>query len=126
MEKSKHSKYCIVPMCQNTILRTPEKKFFAVPRNEKQRKLWFLACHRDPMSRIGSRFVCEDHFELREDLDNFWQFTLQPGIKARFKESVVPHIFHCQGRNVPTLSPRLTLQRRKQRQLIADILSAPD
>lgn len=31
--------WCIVPMCVNTSIKTPEKTFIQVPLNEKRRKL---------------------------------------------------------------------------------------
>ncbi|KAF4529997.1 hypothetical protein B566_EDAN009173 [Ephemera danica] len=100
---------------------TDEHEQLHVPNNEKQRKLWFAACRRDVMSMSGTKFVCEDHFELRDDLDNYWQYTLQPGTKARFKRHVVPHIFHCQNRNIYT-NARVASERRREKHLIDNLL----
>ncbi|GLV38580.1 hypothetical protein CBL_21401, partial [Carabus blaptoides fortunei] len=40
-------------------------------------------------------FVCEDHFNLEEDMENYVKFKLTGGQKL-IKNDVVPHIFNCQ------------------------------
>ncbi|KAJ8911285.1 hypothetical protein NQ315_015288 [Exocentrus adspersus] len=90
-------KYCITPMCSNTTVVTPTKVFVRVPEG-KRRQQWLKACRRDPNSLTtrSRAYVCEDHFNLPEDMDNFVKFKLVGG-KVVLKKDVVPHVFDCQS-----------------------------
>lgn len=60
-------KYCIVPKCTNTTIKTPEKLFFNVPKDPKLRKKWYATVKRDdkiPPSARTARYCCEDHFDV--------------------------------------------------------------
>lgn len=60
-------KWCFVPQCANTTLRTPGKLFFHVKRDEKTRKMWFQAARRESnVSSSSVIFCCEDHFNVSE------------------------------------------------------------
>ena len=59
--------YCIVPMCKNTTISTPNKMFFNVPRNEEIRRKWCKIMKRDEvknpkLSATTPLFCCEDYF----------------------------------------------------------------
>lgn len=58
--------WCIVPMCTNTSIKTPQKVFISVPKQPKERKLWLRAVRRDPkkVSATSSLYCCEDHFDV--------------------------------------------------------------
>lgn len=59
-------KWCAVPQCTNTSIKTPQKLFVSVPTNPKRRNTWLQLARRDP-SRISSHsnvFMCEDHFDV--------------------------------------------------------------
>lgn len=65
--KPKNYKYCIVPKCTNTTIKTPDKYFFDVPRQEKLRKKWCQIMRRDdkvPLSSKSVQHCCEDHFDV--------------------------------------------------------------
>lgn len=69
MSPKKCYKYCIVPGCSNTTVKTPEKIFISVPYNEEIRKKWCDAIRRNnkitpPLSNKTHRYCCEDHFNV--------------------------------------------------------------
>lgn len=69
--KGKSYKYCIVPKCRNTTLKTPNKLFFLVPKNAILRKKWCRIMRRNdqvPLSSSTSLFCCEDHFNVSTNL----------------------------------------------------------
>uniref|UniRef100_A0A6P7GX10 THAP domain-containing protein 11-like isoform X1 n=1 Tax=Diabrotica virgifera virgifera TaxID=50390 RepID=A0A6P7GX10_DIAVI len=65
--KSAQYKYCIVPGCKSTTVRTSNKHFFTLPKEPKRRLKWLKACRRDKkdisQKSIGL-YVCEDHFDV--------------------------------------------------------------
>ena len=63
-EKKPFYRYCMVPMCPNTIKSTPDKVFFAVPRDPNIRKQWCKVMRRDNVSPISRQHCCEDHFNV--------------------------------------------------------------
>ncbi|XP_028130922.1 uncharacterized protein LOC114326702 [Diabrotica virgifera virgifera] len=96
--KSAQYKYCIVPGCQSTTVRTSNKHFFTLPVEPKRRSKWLKACRRDKKDISQSSkglYVCEDHFDLERDMANYMKFKIMGGPKI-IKSGVVPHIFDCQ------------------------------
>ncbi|VEN48806.1 unnamed protein product [Callosobruchus maculatus] len=96
--ENKYFKYCLVPLCKSTTKRTPTKIFFRLPHEPNRRLKWLKACRRetkDISPKSQGLHVCEDHFDLKEDMDNYMKFKLMGGLK-KIKNSVVPHIFDCQ------------------------------
>lgn len=59
-------KWCLVPGCTNTTIKTPKKVFVSVPKKPKMRKIWLKLARRNPDSiRDDSTvFFCEDHFNV--------------------------------------------------------------
>lgn len=59
-------KWCAVPQCKNTSIKTPEKLFVNVPINVKLRRKWFQLARRDPKDVMENSkvFFCEDHFHV--------------------------------------------------------------
>ncbi|KAJ8946577.1 hypothetical protein NQ318_008307 [Aromia moschata] len=92
-------KYYLVPFCTYTTIKKPNKIFIRLPLGRNRRIKWLKACRRDILHDISPNsnalHVCEDHFNLEEDMENYMRFKLMGGIK-KIKPSVVPHIFDCQ------------------------------
>ena len=63
-------KWCVVPQCTNTSIKTPEKLFVSVPRNNKMRKKWLQLASRNPkdITENTNVFFCEDHFDVSKRL----------------------------------------------------------
>ncbi|CAG9771292.1 unnamed protein product [Ceutorhynchus assimilis] len=99
MGKTKY-KTCLVPMCINSAIKMPSKIFIRLPNsaNQTRREKWSTACRRnteDISEKSGGVYVCEDHFNLKEDMENYIQFKLMGGnTKIKMKPGVVPHIFN--------------------------------
>ncbi|XP_032520720.2 uncharacterized protein LOC116772598 [Danaus plexippus] len=101
MSKARY-KYCIVPTCKNTTSKTPHKLFFTVPVGEEIRRAWCLAAGRVPgvhktLSSKCCRFICEDHFDLENDMENYVKWKLVGVGKLILKRGVLPHKFICQS-----------------------------
>ncbi|KAJ8968394.1 hypothetical protein NQ317_012231 [Molorchus minor] len=63
----KYFKYCLVPLCKSTTVKTPNKIFIRLPLNRSRRTKWLKACQRDihdisPNS--NALHVCQDHFNV--------------------------------------------------------------
>ncbi|KAK5648564.1 hypothetical protein RI129_003456 [Pyrocoelia pectoralis] len=127
MEPSKRCyKWCFVPMCTNTTFTTPEKTFVTMPREAKVRKMWFKAARRDDAKISSSDFYCcEDHFDLKEDMENYMYHNLM-GVKIRMKPGRLPHFFNCQEDRKRAFSvPSRTLpQKRARKEYIANAISS--
>ncbi|CAL1264110.1 unnamed protein product [Larinioides sclopetarius] len=116
MGKKGPYKYCIVPCCTSSTVKTPEKIFFNVPRDPMKRKAWTNAMKRDEkfnkeLSPVSTLWCCEDHFLLEKDMKNYMRYKLQGG-KVFIKEDVIPHIFKCQA-SVTATSKKRKAQKRK-------------
>lgn len=63
---SKVYKWCAVPLCKNTSLKTPNKLFIYVPNKKIMRDKWFKLARRNPTSvKTNSPiYFCEDHFDV--------------------------------------------------------------
>ncbi|KAB0794888.1 hypothetical protein PPYR_11727 [Photinus pyralis] len=87
-------KWCFVPVCKNTSCITPNKIFVSVPKDIKRRQKWFAAARRNisEVSKKSTMYCCEDHFDLKEDMENYIEYTLSK-VSARMKPNIVPHIF---------------------------------
>ncbi|KAF2895971.1 hypothetical protein ILUMI_10202 [Ignelater luminosus] len=117
-QKRAHSKYCAVPECTNTSLKTPNKIFISIPKDNKKRISWQRAMRRAQfLSPKSHKYCCEDHFNLKEDVENYRYFTMMKDVPVRLKPGVVPHIFDCQkeGTTVRTAPSRAaSLKKRLQ------------
>ncbi|KAJ8703990.1 hypothetical protein PYW07_013284 [Mythimna separata] len=130
-EKKPFYRYCMVPMCPNTIKSTPDKVFFAVPRVANIRKQWCKVMRRkDNVSAISRLHVCEDHFNIKEDTVNYIKYKLMKEhgekVKIFLKKGVMPHKFQCQKRNVPAPQERMYAAKKKRLLLINEALSEPE
>ncbi|XP_050351795.1 uncharacterized protein LOC126774351 [Nymphalis io] len=103
MSKRSMYKYCVVPGCRNTTVRTPNKLFFSMPVGEQRRSEWCRVMGRNqpkhrPLHPKSSRYVCEDHFDLEHDMANYLRWKLVGSSRLFLRKGVVPHKFHCQNR----------------------------
>lgn len=60
-------KYCIVPYCDSTSFKAPNKIFIRVPQNKNRRVKWIKACRRnmeDISEKNTALHVCENHFNV--------------------------------------------------------------
>ncbi|XP_046976221.1 PR domain zinc finger protein 5-like isoform X2 [Vanessa cardui] len=90
-------RWCIVTSCPNTSIRTTEKLFIQVPDDIKMRNVWLRLANRDPKSlSIKSRlYLCEDHFNLEEDMANYMEYKIMGSVKyIRMKVNAVPTKFN--------------------------------
>ncbi|ENN83341.1 hypothetical protein YQE_00300, partial [Dendroctonus ponderosae] len=88
-------KWCMVPLCSSTTFKTSDKLFILVARGKRLK--WLKACrraHKD-ISVKTTAHICEDHFNLEEDMNNYVKFKLMEDLK-KMKANLVPHIFDCQ------------------------------
>lgn len=63
---SKVYKWCAVPQCANTSLKTPNKLFVYVPNNKTIRYKWLNLARRDQTAiKLNSPiYFCKDHFDV--------------------------------------------------------------
>ncbi|XP_072384205.1 uncharacterized protein [Diabrotica undecimpunctata] len=123
--KSKYYKCCLVPLCKSTTIKTPNKIFIRLPVDKKRRLNWLRACRRDISVTAQALHVCEDHFNLENDMENYIKFKLMGGQKW-MKLNVVPHIFNCQPdrKRAHSHYPRITALKRVKHQLIEDAVAS--
>ena len=90
LENLKKSCYkaCSYPPCKNTTIRTPDKEFVCVPESAQKRKLWYEAAGIPDKKKKGAYF-CEDHFDLKNDLVNYYEWSMI-GSRKRLKDGVIP------------------------------------
>ncbi|XP_046970931.1 uncharacterized protein LOC124537975 [Vanessa cardui] len=93
-------KYCIVPMCQSTTVKNPDKIFFRVPNNMTIRKKWCKVMKRDLIGPRSTKYVCEDHFDVENDTENLVKHRLVGGT-LKLKPEIYPHKFECQKTATP-------------------------
>ncbi|XP_047039807.1 uncharacterized protein LOC124644475 isoform X7 [Helicoverpa zea] len=93
----KFYKYCIVPQCESSTIKTPEKLFIHVPRNEQRRK-WLQLARRDVNVALDSKmYFCEDHFDLPNDMENYMEYHVMGFVsQVRMKPDILPSKFDCQ------------------------------
>ncbi|KAL3282239.1 hypothetical protein HHI36_005433 [Cryptolaemus montrouzieri] len=96
---SKFYKYCAVPFCHNTTIKTPQKLFVYVPRQKEIRKEWFRLAGREDYKILISKniYFCEDHFDMPNDMENFMEYHIMGAVsQIRMKSGSLPTKFHCQ------------------------------
>ncbi|KAJ8981028.1 hypothetical protein NQ317_007850 [Molorchus minor] len=50
----KYYKYCLVPQCKSTTIKTPNKLIIYVPNNEQIRKKWLKLARRDDVHSLST------------------------------------------------------------------------
>ncbi|XP_030760623.1 uncharacterized protein LOC115885750 [Sitophilus oryzae] len=94
MSAPKRVKVCFVKDCFSNSDATPDKIFITVPLRPNLRRIWFEAA-RQPYASRSSKYCCEDHFDVTEDIENYMRYKLVGG-KVLLKNNVVPHLFKHQ------------------------------
>ncbi|KAG8178369.1 hypothetical protein JTE90_027237 [Oedothorax gibbosus] len=56
-----------------------------------------------PLSEKSCRHVCEDHFDLEKDMENYIRYKLMGG-RIFLKKGVLPHRFDCQTSKKETVA----------------------
>ncbi|KAJ8677020.1 hypothetical protein QAD02_012807 [Eretmocerus hayati] len=88
--KNKTYKWCFVPPCTSTSNKNPDKVFFKVPQDKDIRKEWFTGVRRADQPKTCNYFCCQDHFDLRSDMENFVRFQLYGGnLKLKCNNNMV-------------------------------------
>ncbi|XP_050351793.1 uncharacterized protein LOC126774350 [Nymphalis io] len=91
-------RYCVVPECKSTTIKTPEKLFFSIPTGAQRRRDWCSAMGRTrPLRPYTNYFCCEDHFDIENDMENYMKFKLYGVSKLVLKKGILPHKFACQN-----------------------------
>ncbi|CAH1126513.1 unnamed protein product [Ceutorhynchus assimilis] len=113
----KYIRRCVVSRCQNNSQNFPDKIFFAMPIKGERRLSWLLAMgkkiHEFPKGH--SLFVCEDHFDVETDMQDFMRWKIMGG-RNILKQDVVPHkLLEMDDTICPDpKKPRLDLETEKQ------------
>ncbi|XP_056640635.1 uncharacterized protein LOC130447696 [Diorhabda sublineata] len=114
-------KWCIVPQCSNTSSKTPGKLFIHVPRAIKERKQWIKRAGRDPesLSTSTSIYICEDHFDLPNDMENYIEYHLMGSVsRIKMKPGALPIKYECKPDKRKSTSTRPIATKRKKLKLI--------
>ncbi|KAM3956850.1 uncharacterized protein ACR2FA_009157 [Aphomia sociella] len=124
MSYLKSYRACFVPLCTNNTKRTPHKMFLNVPQNAERRDKWFQAVRRINPNTTSNFFCCEDHFDLREDMENYIYYTIMGGGNAKIKVGVVPHKFACQTnrKRQGNMTPRPAAEKRRRQRKKQELL----
>ncbi|XP_074113734.1 uncharacterized protein LOC141536858 [Cotesia typhae] len=95
-------KYCFVPSCRNTTHSTSEKLFISVPKSDEVRKQWCIAANCPDRCLRTVSYCCEDHFNLKEDLENYFYVKTVPKARKIKKKGVVPRFFNTSNTSTKT------------------------
>ncbi|KAH1012819.1 hypothetical protein HUJ05_011905 [Dendroctonus ponderosae] len=100
--------------------RTARKSTIATPPTYSTRRR-----AQTDISEKTTAHVCEDHFNLEEDMDNYVKFKLMGGLK-KMKANVVPHIFDCQPdrKRSHTNHPRAAAVKRAKRRIVDESIAS--
>ncbi|XP_045477109.1 uncharacterized protein LOC123682509 isoform X2 [Harmonia axyridis] len=96
---SKVYKWCMVPMCKNTSITTPNKLFLYVPNKKIMRDKWLELAGRNPAEIVSNSpvYFCEDHFDLPNDMENYMEYRVMGFVsQVRKKPGCIPTKFACQ------------------------------
>ncbi|XP_045452400.1 uncharacterized protein LOC123661489 [Melitaea cinxia] len=93
-------KYCIVPQCKSTSIKTPNKLFIFVPSKQEIRKKWLTLARKNNahcFSTNSRMYFCEDHFDLANDMLNYTEYHIMGKVsQVRMKPGCTPSKFECQ------------------------------
>ncbi|KAK5650115.1 hypothetical protein RI129_001144 [Pyrocoelia pectoralis] len=119
-------RWCAVPQCNNTSIKTPNKLFIHVPKNKKVRNTWLNLSRRDRTSVSSNSVIyfCEDHFDLPNDMENYMQYhVLGSVLQVHMKPGCIPRRFECQQdrrKQTSNTTERSYVLKKKRRILIED------
>lgn len=113
-------KKCIVESCKNTT-ENSKKIFLSSPSNMERLEQWCRAVNLPPKKHYKVYFWCEDHFNLKEDAENWQQYKLS-NVRLRLKKTAVPQMYAnpTRGSQLSPESKRRKLAILKDGTYIAD------
>ncbi|KAJ8675972.1 hypothetical protein QAD02_011758 [Eretmocerus hayati] len=76
------------------ILTNPTQHDCSVESSARRKKWFNIARRADPPTR-SKCFCCQDHFNLRDDMEHFYRYQMFGGT-IKLKPNVLPHKFECQ------------------------------
>ncbi|KAF9419618.1 hypothetical protein HW555_003896, partial [Spodoptera exigua] len=107
-------KYCIVPECKNTTIKTPNKLFIYAPNDKNTRTKWLKLAKRHDVDKLSTKsrmYFCEDHFDLPNDMENYMEYHVMGSVsQVRMKPGCMPKKFTCQP-DRKTLTSKTTERR---------------
>lgn len=89
--------------------------FVPLPASPDTRQQWYRSAHRDGAIASGALWACLDHFDVPDDLENYFYVKMIGG-PLKVKGGVTPHKFTCQSRGVVSeqvLERRRALQQKR-------------
>ncbi|CAK1547286.1 unnamed protein product [Leptosia nina] len=123
---SKAYRWCSVPLCTNTSIKTPEKLFIFVPFDKKLRKKWLELARRDLKGILSTTqlYFCEDHFDLPNCMANYMEYHVMGSVsQIRMKPGCVPSKFECQSdrrKRTSNSNVRKYSAKKKRREVVAE------
>ncbi|XP_044727581.1 uncharacterized protein LOC123291379 [Chrysoperla carnea] len=115
-------RWCAVPECKNTSVKTPEKLWMQVPNDINMRKTWFKVARRDLelLFKKSRLYFCEDHFDLEHDMENYIQYKIMGSVKRiRLKPHCIPSRFDL-NRKQKSASNESDLDEAKRQRTVQD------
>ncbi|XP_057661500.1 uncharacterized protein LOC130897031 [Diorhabda carinulata] len=130
---SSYYKYCIVPQCKSTTIKTPDKLFIYVPNNKKIRRMWLKMARRKDaltLSTNSTIYFCEDHFDLPNDMINYTEYHIMGKVsKVRMKPGCIPRKFECQEdrrKRTCRYKERPYMLKKQRMSIIAECMNEPE
>ncbi|XP_047527061.1 uncharacterized protein LOC125064183 [Vanessa atalanta] len=130
---SSYYKYCIVPQCESTTIKTPDKLFIYVPNNKEIRRKWLKMARRQDaltLSTNSSIYFCEDHFDLPNDMTNYAEYHIMGKVsQVRMKPGCIPTKFECQEdrrKRMCSYKERPYVLKKQRMSIIAECLKEPE
>ncbi|KAF9404882.1 hypothetical protein HW555_014119 [Spodoptera exigua] len=119
-------KYCIVPKCTNTTRKTPDKVFFRISSDAKIRKQWCKVMRRDNISPKSCLYCCEDHFNVKEDTENYIEYNLmkEQGENVLYEERSFATYIFVSKRRMPLPKERMAVVKMQRLTLVNEALSS--
>lgn len=72
MEEKSNYRGCFVPLCPSTQKLFPNKIFVSLPKDIKERVIWFRKARRKDDPTNSNFYCCEDHFNV--SIQNYVSF----------------------------------------------------
>ncbi|XP_023951319.2 uncharacterized protein LOC112055435 [Bicyclus anynana] len=119
-------RWCAVPQCTNTSIKTPKKLFIQVPRKENIRNTWLKLARRDSANIAPSSvlYFCEDHFDLPNDMENYIKYCVMgAAARVRMKPGCIPKKYECQPdrrKRTSNITERSYVIKKQRRMLIQE------
>ncbi|KAF2888399.1 hypothetical protein ILUMI_17774 [Ignelater luminosus] len=99
-------KWCVVPQCTNTSIKTPEKMFVSIPKNTEIRKKWLMFARRNPkdIAAISVSYILLRDItltilllQIEQDMANYRQYTMGFSVYCVYSREVSTITFNKVG-----------------------------